>query len=181
MCLPSPERHSINMASEKQIAANKRNASKSKGPASVSGKKRSSQNALSHGLSRPDPTRSEARFRELVRGYAGGVPGDDIRVLAERAADAHLNLERVRNVQLALLSDAGPRVHDNRDHPRPHNVGQPGTTGRERRIEKPGHNLERLVTTTRYEKREIAKRTRAVQNILTLKLGQAKIKRQEAM
>src|ERR1700761_1829466 len=112
MCLPSPERHSINMASEKQIAANKRNASKSKGPASVSGKKRSSQNALSHGLARPDPTRSEARFRELVRGYAGGVPGDDIRVLAERAADAHLNLERVRNVQLALLNGAGPRARN---------------------------------------------------------------------
>jgi hypothetical protein len=167
------------MASEKQIAANKRNASKSRGPASVSGKRRSSQNALSHGLSRPDPTRSEARFRELVRGYAGGVPGDDIRVLAERAADAHLNLERVRNVQLALLNGAGPRARNHRNDLSSRNVEQPGGAGWERLTERAAPDLERLFTTTRYEKREIARRARAVHDILAMKLEKTKSVRQE--
>jgi hypothetical protein len=39
------------MASERQIAANRRNAQKSTGPKSVQGKKRSSKNAYRHGLS----------------------------------------------------------------------------------------------------------------------------------
>jgi hypothetical protein len=38
------------MASEKQIAANRRNARKSSGPRSVAGKARASRNAIRHGL-----------------------------------------------------------------------------------------------------------------------------------
>ena len=39
------------MATEKQIAANRRNAARSTGPRTPLGKKRSSMNALRHGLS----------------------------------------------------------------------------------------------------------------------------------
>ena len=38
------------MASEKQIAANRRNARKSRGPRSAGGKARASRNATQHGL-----------------------------------------------------------------------------------------------------------------------------------
>jgi hypothetical protein len=38
------------MATEKQIAANRKNAARSTGPRTMSGKKRSSKNALRHGL-----------------------------------------------------------------------------------------------------------------------------------
>jgi hypothetical protein len=40
------------MASERQIAANRRNAQRSTGPRSASGAKRSSQNAYRHGLAK---------------------------------------------------------------------------------------------------------------------------------
>jgi hypothetical protein len=40
------------MASERQIAANRQNARRSSGPRSNAGKRRSSANALRHGLSR---------------------------------------------------------------------------------------------------------------------------------
>jgi len=41
------------MASERQIEANRRNARKSTGPRSTSGKKRASGNAFRHGLTKP--------------------------------------------------------------------------------------------------------------------------------
>ena len=46
-----PQGHGgLNMASERQIAANRRNAQKSTGPRSVEGKKRASRNAYRHGF-----------------------------------------------------------------------------------------------------------------------------------
>jgi hypothetical protein len=41
------------MASEKQIAANRRNAQRSTGPKTEAGKERASRNALCHGLASP--------------------------------------------------------------------------------------------------------------------------------
>jgi hypothetical protein len=52
------------MASERQIAANRRNASKSAGPRSQSGKSRASRNAYRHGLSR---TSTNTAFAKQVK------------------------------------------------------------------------------------------------------------------
>jgi hypothetical protein len=51
--LKSKDNGGIKLASEKQIAANKRNAAKSTGPRTTSGKARSRMNAFRHGLSTP--------------------------------------------------------------------------------------------------------------------------------
>jgi hypothetical protein len=95
------------MASERQLAANRRNAQKSTGPKSESGKKRSSKNAYRHGLSIPISTAgSEAELKYLARQIAGEASDARIPALAERAADAQLDLERVRRVQTAMIEHA---------------------------------------------------------------------------
>ena len=95
------------MASERQIAANRRNAQKSTGPKSKSGKKLSSMNALRHGLSVPMSTEgSEAQLKKLMRQFAPGASGENGLVLAERAAGAHLELARVRWVENAMIERA---------------------------------------------------------------------------
>lgn len=92
------------MASERQIAANRRNARKSSGPRSASGKKRSSQNAFRHGLSKPLSGAEYTRELEaLARQMVGG--GDDRFAveLARRAAQADLELARVRQLKTDLI------------------------------------------------------------------------------
>ena len=94
------------MSSERQIEANRRNAKNSKGPKSEAGKRRSSKNAYRHGLSVPMSVRSEVQFKDLSCQFAGDDTDAEILALADRAADAQLDLERVRNVKAAMSSKA---------------------------------------------------------------------------
>ncbi len=95
------------MASERQIEANRRNARKSTGPRSGAGKKRASRNAYTHGL---NLSQSNAAFAkqvdELARKIAG--PTRDAVTLehARSAAEAELELARIRRVKLALFERA---------------------------------------------------------------------------
>jgi hypothetical protein len=92
------------MASERQIAANRRNAQKSTGPHSRAGKKRASGNAYRHGLS---INLSGAAFanqaEELARKIAGRTTDTIALEHARTAAEAQLELGRVRSVKLALI------------------------------------------------------------------------------
>jgi len=95
------------MASERQIAANRRNAKKSTGPKSESGKKRSSKNPFRHGLSVPmSNIGSEAQLKDLSRQFAGEASDAEILAQAARAAHAQLDLERIRSVQTAMVERA---------------------------------------------------------------------------
>jgi hypothetical protein len=96
------------MASERQIAANRRNARKSTGPRSGAGRKRASRNAYRHGLTLN--ITSTAAFAEqldkLVRKIAGNT---DDAITLERAreiAQAELDLARVRRAKVALIQRA---------------------------------------------------------------------------
>jgi hypothetical protein len=94
------------MASERQIAANRRNARKSTGPRSRTGKRRASGNAYRHGLaSKHNPDAATARQRDqLARQIAGDSQSEIILEFARSAAEAELDLARVRLSQVGLIN-----------------------------------------------------------------------------
>ena len=96
------------MASERQIAANQRNARKSTGPRSGAGKKRASGSAYRHGLTMNITSIAAfaKRLDKLARKIAGNT---DDAITLERAreiAQAELDLARVRRAKVALIERA---------------------------------------------------------------------------
>jgi hypothetical protein len=96
------------MASERQIAANRRNARKSTGPRSGAGRKRASRNAYRHGLTLSITSTAAAakQLDKLARKIAGNA---DDAITLERAraiAQAELELARVRRAKVALIERA---------------------------------------------------------------------------
>jgi hypothetical protein len=96
------------MASERQIAANRRNARKSTGPRSGAGRKRASRNAYRHGLTLN--ITSTAAFAKQLNKLARKIAGDTKDAITlERAravAHAELDLARVRRAKVALIERA---------------------------------------------------------------------------
>jgi len=96
------------MASERQIAANRRNARKSTGPRSGAGKNRSSRNAYRHGLTLSIAS-TEAFAKQLdtlVREIAGDTEDAILLERARALAQAELDLARVRRAKVALIERA---------------------------------------------------------------------------
>lgn len=92
------------MPSERQIEANRRNARSSTGPRSDSGKKRASQNAFRHGLTqRISGAAFDHAVETLARQIAGDTENKITIELARDAAEAELELARVRQVKVALI------------------------------------------------------------------------------
>ena len=102
------------MATQKQIEANRRNARKSTGPRSASGKKRASRNALKHGLTTPISGAVVTREIEALARQIAGDPEDRLRMaLARDAAEAQLDLDRVQR-SASPSSSAPPRLDASR-------------------------------------------------------------------
>jgi hypothetical protein len=99
------------MASERQIAANRLNAKKSTGPRSGAAKERTSRNAYRHGLSLSSiegPATSK-RLDRLARNIAGDSTDNIVLGHARAAAQAELDLARVRRVRLAVINSVHAR------------------------------------------------------------------------
>ena len=96
------------MASERQIAANRRNARKSTGPRSGAGKERASRNAYRHGLRSSITSTAEyaKQLDKLVREIAGDTEDPILLERARAIAQAELDLARVRRVKVALIERA---------------------------------------------------------------------------
>jgi hypothetical protein len=93
------------MATERQIAANRRNARNSTGPRSSAGKRRTSRNAYRHGLAaRHNPGPATAKqLDQLARQIAGDSESVIVLELARSAAQAAFDLARVRLSRVALI------------------------------------------------------------------------------
>jgi hypothetical protein len=191
------------LASEKQIAANRRNAQKSIGPKSERGKKRSSKNAFRHGLSIPvSAVESEARLKELSRRFARDAADAKILALAEKAADAQLELARVREIQTAMIeraliqgasrSGSLDSQMDDLSHPfvqtdcqgamrgesLPLEASVPRPEGKEQEVrpflDDISHILAELTKIDRYQKRAAGRRDRAIREIVSIKTSDKK-------
>src|SRR5580658_7416549 len=93
------------MATERQIAANRRNARKSTGPRSGAGKKRASRSSYRHGLSaRIAPGTGRAkRIEQLARQIAGDAADVLSLERARSAAQAEFDLADARQAKVALI------------------------------------------------------------------------------
>jgi hypothetical protein len=139
------------MATDKQIAANRRNGSLGRGPKTSAGKARSSRNALKHGLAIPvnrDKTQRRqiaVLARILAQSEAGNVFGQ-----ARAAAEAELELVRARAVIEAVLTRVGNTAEWN---------------GRLEQGTALIHVLPKLQRLERYERRAFSKRKRALRDL----------------
>ena len=107
------------MASTKQVAAGRRNAQKSTGPRTQSGKARSSRNALKHGLSADqvvmldeDPAAFEALRDDLYDHYQ---PADPVaKHLVEQVAASIWRLRRVPEIEAGIFEHCYHYRQENR-------------------------------------------------------------------
>lgn len=91
------------MPSERQIAANRQNALKSSGPRSSAGKRRSSANALRHGLSQISSVRAGEDIEALARLLVGPNADQETLDHARSVVRAQLDLIRIREIKRDLM------------------------------------------------------------------------------
>ena len=87
------------MASERQIAANRRNAARSTGPRSRAGRARAAQNAVKHGLAVPArtlPHTAAARDAIATALLEGRDDDPTLMLLAQTVAEAEIEGQRAR-------------------------------------------------------------------------------------
>jgi hypothetical protein len=93
------------LTTDRERRANSANAKSSTGPKTASGKARSAQNALRHGLN--VPTLSDPALAPLAEAIACRIAGDDTDAetldRARRIAEAQVDLDRVRAYRRRML------------------------------------------------------------------------------
>src|SRR5437899_783652 len=94
------------MTSDRKLAANQKNAKKSTGPKSNGGKHRSARNTLSHGLSIPVSGIAAMRgdIDDLALSIARAWGGDAITLRSRQAAEAQVEIVRIRKVRAEILA-----------------------------------------------------------------------------
>jgi len=92
------------MASERQIAANRKNARKSTGPKTMTGKRCARRNAYRYGLSiNTNLAPNSDAVESLASQIAASSNDQDVLYYARIAARAHFDLARIRHVKLDII------------------------------------------------------------------------------
>jgi hypothetical protein len=94
------------MTSDRKIESNRKNAQRSTGPRSEAGQRRSRRNALRHGLAiaiGSDPSFSDD-IRRLASILARGNRGQKIGEFAHQAAEAEIDLLRIRKIRASRFN-----------------------------------------------------------------------------
>jgi hypothetical protein len=178
------------VASERQIAANRRNAQNSTGPRSRAGKRRASCNAYCHGLAtslKPSGQLS-VQIETLARAIASAAaPSLDaatgILEAARTAAQAELDLVRIRKIKATTISSFVAAINSQNSfegahlaamstlgRPLPELCLMPSTSElpaaeRQSQIERMRRLTTDILILDRYERRAIGRRDRAVLQI----------------
>ena len=160
------------MTSERQIAANRRNAEKSTGPRTKTGKQRIRRNAYRHGLA-ARPIRSAVAAKQverLARKIAGIGTSTFTLELARSAAEAMLDLARVRQTKVALLervalSSAGQIQKTASENQIPFITAALSAQDLEQESLAILRNLPELRVIERYERRISSRRDRAIRQV----------------
>jgi hypothetical protein len=144
------------MATERQIAANRKNALLSKGPSSRAGIARAACNAYRHGLAATPGAPVLQQVEELAKGIAGPSVGYVRHAMASEAAHAAIDLARARQAKIAIFNRAITEERGEAHDP-PTGDGPMALTALALRRALPD-----LLKLDRYEAHALARRNRAV-------------------
>jgi hypothetical protein len=94
------------VTSDRMLSSNRKNAQKSSGPKTEAGRARAARNALNHGLAIPVQTIPELRkdIESLAMMIARASGEMTITQLSRQAAEAQLEIFRIRKVRAAILA-----------------------------------------------------------------------------
>ncbi|MCP3460024.1 hypothetical protein [Bradyrhizobium sp. CCGUVB23] len=92
------------MASHRQIEANRSNATRSTGPKTLSGKARSSRNTVRHGLARSRSQSDDAEIARLSRAISSGLQQQGVSDKVMDVARCKLQLLRIRAIRQRILA-----------------------------------------------------------------------------
>jgi hypothetical protein len=178
------------VATDRQIAANRRNARHSTGPRSGAGRERSGRNSFRHGLAAAGTATAERikYIERLARNIAGASTDVVTLECARTIAQAEFDLAQIRRVQVELISRVtafgeakGPpashlireakrlfRAFDRGKPVRFEGLEPPAmpTTEPERTGEAIRRALPELIMLDRYERRAAGRRARALRRFL---------------
>jgi len=165
------------MTTERQIAANRRNARKSTGPKSRSGKRRAAQNAWKHGLAASVTSYDTGpQIDKLAGKITGKTDHELVRQCGRDIAAAQLELDRIRRVRIGLIEGArvfGSNMAKQEEglpakHHQANEVAFVMAKSQEKAADALRRSLPDLTRILRYERQAAARRDKAVRRLSQL-------------